>query len=399
MPILITHGDPGVFGQGAADAGFALGRSQRLAQQRQIDAGFIADRLAAREEITRIRAIEDAQRASSQSRGRGGGVSRSDVQDIIEGFARDKKDEKTIESVAEQKRKVRQGEAEGLLSALEQKFEGKEKDITYQYARDQILSGKSVPDKILQELGIVPPTKKKGDETDSESGFEPKTNEERLFRRSLEQGNPSDIAQFLDQKDSSNKFGPAKDTDPLSMDALAARTQLDAFVSTTSDRDILREYRRDLKESGVSDDALQVIDQRDAELAETEMKVKAPAAFEQAVTAFGPQLQAAQDKAGRPLRMDEKRKLLGGILSTTAKSYGLTVDQIGQYVRENDETRRMSEMLIQKAQDSLIDMVNQQEQSAVEEEFESGGAPIQPQSSQQQGLSSLREIETPRTTQ
>ncbi len=382
MPILRTYGDVGVFGQGAHDAGYALGRSQRLQQQRQIDANFIADRLAAREELTRIRALEELERSrSNQGAGGGGsrGPSRSDIQDIIEGYQRDEKDKNTIEAVAEQKRASREAKSAGLMAALDEAYKDKDKDLTYEYAKEQFASGKSVPQAVLEQIGIVAPGKSDRDqsETGSVDGYAPKTNQERLFRRSLDQGNVSDIAPYLDQRESSSKYGAASDSDPLTFDALAARTQLEAFVSTVSDRALLKEYKDDLKKSGVSDDAIRLIDERDADLAETEMKVKAPAAFEQIVSAFGPKLQAMQEKEGRSLDMGEKRKLLGSIIGTTAKSYGLTVDQIGQYIRENDETRRMSEQLIQKAQDAIMENMQTQPSPA---EIEYGGAPLPPQS-------------------
>jgi len=381
MPIVRTYGDAGVFGQGSHDAGFALGRSQRLQQQRQIDANFIADRLAAREELTRIRALEDLERSRSRQSGGGGGSrgpSRSDIQDIIEGYERDQKDKQTIESVAERKRVARETESAGLLASLDAAYKDKDKDLTYEYAREQFMNGKTIPETLLKEIGIVSPTRTKADETDIESGFQPKSSQERLFRRSIEQGNLGDIAAYLDQQESTNKYGGPNDDDPLSMDALAARTQLDAVVSTISDRAQLREYRDELKKAGVSDEAVRMIDERDAELADTEMKVKAPAAFESIVSAFGPKLQAMQDKEGRALNMGEKRKLLSGIISTTATSYGLTVDQIGQYIRENDETRRMSEMLIQKAQDAIMENMQSQIPTGAQQEF--GGEPLPSQS-------------------
>jgi len=352
-----------------------------LQQQRQIDANFIADRLAAREELTRIRALEDLERSRSRQSGGGGGSrgpSRSDIQDIIEGYERDQKDKQTIESVAERKRVARETESAGLLASLDAAYKDKDKDLTYEYAREQFMNGKTIPETLLKEIGIVSPTRTKADETDIESGFQPKSSQERLFRRSIEQGNLGDIAAYLDQQESTNKYGGPNDDDPLSMDALAARTQLDAVVSTISDRAQLREYRDELKKAGVSDEAVRMIDERDAELADTEMKVKAPAAFESIVSAFGPKLQAMQDKEGRALNMGEKRKLLSGIISTTATSYGLTVDQIGQYIRENDETRRMSEMLIQKAQDAIMENMQSQIPTGAQQEF--GGEPLPSQS-------------------
>lgn len=384
MPILRTYGDSAVFGQGAYDAGHALGTSARLAQQRQIDANFIADRLAAREEITRIRTLENYKNARQSGSGGSGGGGRSrgsDIQSVVDDFARDHDDEKTIDAVANAKRLARENEAAGVLGALDDLYKDKDKDFKYFYMKDQIVNSKSVPDRMLQELGIGAKDKSEGDpeeeiQSEAVDAYKPKTDRERQYRNALNQGRPSDIAAILDEKESTNKFG-ADESQPFTLDALAARSQLEGFISTTSDRELLREYRDELKAAGASDDALRAFDERDAELQEIETQVKAPQAFEQIVSSFGPQLQAMQDKEGRPANMSERRKLLGGIIKTTAKSYGLTVDQIGQYIRDNDENRRMAEMLVQKAQNAIAEMAPPPgTPTGTEDQYGPQGAPL-----------------------
>lgn len=360
MPIVRTYGDVGVFGQGARDAGFALGRSHRLSQQREIDARFIENRLGARERITAMRT--QANLMGSQRGGGGSSQRRAPADDgaksVLDEFRIRKAEREESQAMAKAEQQAALDDRSQLMQGIEDAYEGRQKDMAYYYAKDQVSQGNKLPDRILAALGIENAGEKEAKakaDAEAQMGqvetFEPRTDRERLMRRTLQQGRVSDLSGFLDQTE--RPSGGMEGA--LTADAMAARTQLEGFANVTTDKKLLAEYRDELKGKGTSQEVLQTLDDRIEELEREEMEVKAPAAFEQAITSFQTQLQAAQDKEGRSLDVSERRKLLSKTLTTTAKSFGLSIDQIGQYVRQNDENRRMAEELIQRAQDAIIE--------------------------------------------
>lgn len=363
MPIVRTYGDPGIFGQGAYDAGRLSGQAARQAQQRAIDAQFVENRLAARERIAAIETANNYANARDHG-GRDRDSSSNRPESVFNDLMQSRKaerDQKAMQTL-EMSRDLQQ--RNDLLQSLEGAYDGREKDFTYQYARNLIEKGEDLPDRIQSALGITSQSEKAAKlkaEAAAKDGqvddFEPKTDRERLARRSLEQGRAGDLIGRLDQrgKDDRGRAGVG----PLTDDALAARTQLEGFASATSDMTALVETRATLEKGGASEETKAIIDERIEQLKTEQMELKAPAAFEQVVSSFQGKLTKAQTDAGRTLNVAEKRKLLASTLTTTAESFGLTVEQLGQYIRSNDENRRMAEQLITQAQEVIKQMLPQ----------------------------------------
>ena len=360
MPIVRTYGDPGIFGQGAYDAGRLQGQAARQAQQREIDARFTENRLTARE---RIAAIETANNyASARNTGGGGQDSSGRPENIFNDFAQERQAERDQNAIRTLEASKELQQRNDLLQSLDGAYDGREKDFTYQYAKNLIQKGEDLPERIQSALGITSQSEKtaklkaeKAAKDGQIDDFEPKTDRERLARRSLEQGRAGDLIGRLDQrgKDDRGRAGVG----PLTDDALAARTQLEGFASATSDMQALIDTRKSLQEGGASEETKAIIDERIEQLNTEQMELKAPAAFEQAVGTFQTRLTKAQADAGRTLNVTEKRKLLASTLTTTAEGFGLTVEQLGQYIRSNDENRRQAEQLISQAQEVIKQML------------------------------------------
>lgn len=355
MPIIRTYGDVGVFGMGAHQAGLALGRADRLAQQREIDARFVENRLAAREQQALAKTQGDYALALQRQAGAPRGAAESSrAETLLNDLARDRADAReqaALQALEEQKLADQQ---RGLLSALDDSYANREKDFTYHYAKDQILKGEKLPSRIQAALGIETPSevearaRRKAEEGQIDD-FKPQSQTERVIRRTLAQGRGADIAAMLDDRQDAG-FGQVGD---LTTDALAARTQLEGFALATNDKAALMDIREDLEEAGVSSEARKILDDRIAELEEEDAQIKAPAAFEQAVKSFQSRLDAIQTKEERSLNISEKRALLGSTLKQTADSYGITIQQLGDFIRANDENRRMAEQLVSQAQEAI----------------------------------------------
>ena len=405
MPIVRTYGDVGVFGQGAYDAGVMLGRNRREARQRELDARFLENRLAARERITEIQTRANYASQAQQQPQRQSGPST-----VINDFARRMMDEQDAQSrqIAAQSAKL--AERNVLASSLEDAYSDREKDFTYFYAQDLLRKGKPIPDRIMAAIGIQEAGEDEATarrEAEIQAGqidsAEPKTDLDRLVRRSLEQGRPGDIAGLLDKVDklsTSDLLSGA--VAGLSREALAARTQLEGFAGVTTDKEMLIKYRDELKSDGVSPEALQALDDRIIELEQDEMEIKAPAAFEQVVNTFQSKLDSMQKVQGKQLDVTERRKLMSKTLRQTAESYGISVELLGDYIRANDENRRMAEMLVQRAQDAIRDMQDGAgNMTGTEEHFgpNDTDAPNRLPSQAQDSMIQIRDLNLPRTTQ
>lgn len=372
MPIIRTYGDPGILGGLAYDAGKQSGIADRLAQQRAIDAQFVNERLRAREEITRMESA--ANLAGQMGGGRGGGGSstpaRTGPEETINQFARQRQEAQDQQLQQRALQAENDARLRTMTAALDQAYEGREKDFAYEYAKERLRNGQTIPDRMLSALGIQDASdaeakarKKAEDEKGIIDTAEPRTDQERLIRRSFVQGRPGDVASMLDQRDrrqTNFQTGEA----PLTRDALAARTQLQGFAESTSDRTVLEQMRATLAEKKVSPEALAPLDARIEALKREDIELKAPVAFEQAIGAFQSQLTAMQKKEGRALNVSERRGLLAKNLEQTAKSFGLTIGQIGEFVRANDERRREAEMLVEQAQAAIMQAQTQQMQQA-----------------------------------
>lgn len=353
MPIIRTYGDQSVFGQGAYQAGQQLGRAQRLAQQREIDARFTENRLAARERITQM---ETAANLADRRGGGGGGqpASSRGPETIINEFAQQRSRANEQAAMAELENRQQAEERMGMLKALEDSYSGREKDFAFHYAANLIKKGEKLPDRIQAALGIERPSSDEAEaRQESEQGqiedYEPKTQTERTIRRTLQQGRGGDVAALFDEREDAG-FGQ---TGALTKDALLARTQLEGFAAATSDKALLQETRDKLEAAGTSPEAMAIVDERLEQIAKEDMELKAPAAFEQVVSSFQGQLTKMQEREGRALKVAEKRNLLAKNIKQTAESFGLTVEQLGQYIRENDENRRMAQQLIEQAQEAI----------------------------------------------
>jgi hypothetical protein len=356
MPILRTYGDASFLGSATFMAGQQTGRANRLAQQRAIDAQFVNERLRARENIVAM------ETAANLSRDRGGGgyqSPRNQAEGTINDFAAQRSAVREKRAFDDMQVQEEQRKQQGVLSALDAAYQGREKDFTYHYARRRLEEGQTIPDRMLSGLGVASASPAEADARDQADmdgqvdTVQPKTAHERGVRHALTQGRPSDIAPFLDQRDtrSINLQGGAR---PLTQDALEARAQLHGFADSQTDAAVLEEVIKSLGASKVSEEALAPLRNRINQLQKEDIELKAPVAFEQAVGLFQTQLQAAQTKEGRTLGTSERRGLLARTLEQTAKSYGLTIEQMSQFVRANDERRREAEMLVQRAENAIV---------------------------------------------
>lgn len=362
MPILRTYGDASILGAATYQAGQQAGRAARMAQQRAADQDFIRQQQASRNRIVEMETAANLARDRDRDRGhRGGhyGPAKTGPEEVVNEFARQRSALKEQQSLAAQAANDEQAQRQGIMSALEQAYQGREKDFAYHYAKERLAKGQTIPERMLAGLGIESASTAEvsaRDQADLEAGqidtAEPRTERERLIRRSLTQGRPEDIAAFLDQREKMPNLTTGERA--LTTEALSARTQLQGFAESISDKATLQEVRKTLEDKKVSPEALSVLDDRIAALEKEDIELKAPVAFEQAVGLFETKLQALQKQENRALNVSERRTLLAGTLKETAKSYGLTIEQLGEFVRANDERRREAEMLVQKAQDAIV---------------------------------------------
>lgn len=346
MPIVRTYGDPAVFGMAGYKTGQAQGRAQRDAQQRQLDADFINQAMAGRQRIAEIQTLnnyasERGVPTYSQTPDDGGTAT------AFNEFAAARKKEREAKAQEADER-------EGILDGLNSAYSGRDKDFTYYYARDRIMKGETIPDRVLSALGIRSVSEEKAlakaraeEEEGQASDFEPKSAGERAVRSSIQQGRIGDVAAVLDQRGKPEGYGQEA---ALTTAAMAARTQLAAAAGDISDIDTLKEMRQELQAKGASEESRQIITERIAEIEEEEVKVKAPAAFEQVVSSFKTQLTAAQKQKGAPLDISERRKLLAGTIKTTSQAYGISIERFAAYIRQSEEQRRMAELMVLKAQ-------------------------------------------------
>lgn len=359
MPILRTYGDASFLGSATFMAGQQTGRANRLAQQRAIDAQFVNERLRARENIVAMETAANLNRDRGGHHGGGYHSPRNQAEGTINDFAAQRSAVREKRAFDDMQVQEEQRKQQGVLSALDAAYQGREKDFTYHYARRRLEEGQTIPDRMLAGLGVAsasPAEANARDQADMDGQVDtvqPKSAHERGVRNALTQGRPSDIAPFLDQRDTRtiNLQGGAR---PLTQDALEARAQLHGFADSQTDAAVLEEVIKSLGASKVSEEALAPLRNRINQLQKEDVELKAPVAFEQAVGLFQTQLQAAQTKEGRTLGTSERRGLLARTLEQTAKSYGLTIEQMSQFVRANDERRREAEMLVQRAESAIV---------------------------------------------
>lgn len=399
MPIIRTYGDVGIFGQGAYDAGRGLARIRRDELQRDRDARFIENRLAARERITEIQTRANYA-GQMQSQARPAQKRDSGPSSVISDFIKRQSGQQVEQNDQEL------ADKQMIQDGLENAYSGREKDFTYYYAMDLLKKGKPLPDRILSSLGIESASEslaRAKNEKELQSGqidaAVPRTDRDRLIRRTLEQGRPGDIASMLDQVGKVDILSGGRAT--LTQEALAARTQLEGFASVTNDKQLLIDYRDELKEKGASDEALQALEDRIIELDEEEVELKAPAAFEQVISGFESRIKAEQKKQGRLLDYDERYKMLVSTIKSTAESFGMSVESLGEYIRANDENRRMAEMLVKNAQEVIAEMQQPSGQlTGTEQQYGPYGAPtdeMAPAEPAGSGGFTTREINTQRT--
>lgn len=370
MPIVVYHGDPAALAELGYQAGQATGRADRLAQQRQIDAQFVSERLGSRERMAELQSVFNMESAAGGGRAQGPAPASagSPVQTVLSEEGERLRSMRNAQSEAMGKvlgeQSAKQAQHAEMLAALDRQYEGREKDMTYFTAKDQILSGKGLDGRLMYSLGI-----ESGSEAEARARREAKLAEgqadggaekrnltatERTFREALDAGRAGDLADVVGERSAAPRGSLPGETGPLTSRALTARNQVDAFVREATDAGTLRELYDALGEQAGAD-LRDRIQGRISEIEREEIELKAPAAYEQAVEGFKATINAMQKKAGGPVPVTDQRRVFARVLQRTAEAHGLGYEAMSEWVRATDANRRAAEAAVRTVEERMIE--------------------------------------------
>ena len=367
MPIVVDHTPGGVAAGLALAAGTAQGNAQRMQQQRGIDAQLLSQLNAQKQQLKVLGMTQGLARdqMSQQDRARQDNVRvalerlKVDQQQAEQQNRLDQQraDNQTLEArsrAAERGAKQRDAEAQraaaqGLAQQIDEVYAGRPKDILYSQAMAQAQKNGTLSEQTASALGITTEAQRRARENAQISAapdaqFEPKSTGERRARRLLDLGNFDQVGQRLRQI--GPLFGPEA---PGYNDAMDALVQTQAWAQTVEDPAEVDHAISALQQQGVGQDVLQPLQERADELRQQVYRIKAPAAFETAMSSFEAQASLLSQNLGRPLSPSESSRLLGEQIGVQLQASGIPLDQFEAWVDSQDDIRTAATKQVEQA--------------------------------------------------
>lgn len=351
MPIVVGHTSGADEAGLALAAGSAMGRGQRMQQQRQIDASLTSQVLGQNHDLNRLKLLRGYER---QDQDRADRIQRDNISLALEKMKLDAQDSATrrMESQAkiendQREFAIQQRSKDDMLATLDQTYEGRPKDLLYGVARNEVMTKGQFSERTASALGISTQAEQlartKAEVSGTLDQFEPKTAEERRSRRLMQQGDFGSVAGQLNRL----QGGLLEPGDPGYNDVVDAAIQVQGWAKVTNDPTQIQAAIQAFTEKGVNQEMIAPLEDRLEEIRQQEVMIKAPMAFETALGAFESQAMNISKQLGRPLSPVESSTLLGKTLQTTLASAGITSGRFEEWMNSQEDTQAQATKAIQ----------------------------------------------------
>ena len=320
MPIVFQHGTARNIAETSVASGAAVGRSQLQSEKRQQDMTFILQDQASRNQVLEMEAAarlrgDDDQPIHTDERATG-----------VQRFVKAKVAKRAVTS---------QDDANAqMIGALDQAYQGRQKDASYYYAQRQIESGGTLDAATRGALGIKTEAEELArDKFDAEQiegagieSYEPKTAKERNLQQAIQSGRdvPSIIAR-LEETDIRKRL-PGKKRRPASDDAISAQNNLSFALDAMTDPDLIAAMREEYRKNGASQSTLDLFEPRIEELIESKAKIAYPTVRNLTAAMTNRAIQVRSKALGRPLTDEEEMDIEAEKLVINLEAYGISME-------------------------------------------------------------------------
>lgn len=355
MPIVVGHTSGADEAALAYRAGSAMGRGQRMQQQRQIDASLSSQVLGQQHDLNRLKLLRGYEK---EDQGRADRMQRDNIAAALDKMKIEAQGQRQQALDAQTKMKqlseqdaLDQRYRDDMIGAVEKAYEGRPKDLLYSQALNQIRTDGKLTDRTASALGVTTESERmqraraetEGTIDSRVDQYEPKSVGERRSRRLLQQGDFGAVAGQLNRL----QGGLLEPGDPGYDDVMDTAIQVQGWAKVTNDPTTIAAAIQQFTEKGVDQNVIAPLQERLEEIRTQEVMVKAPMAFETAIGAFESQAMQAAQQIGRPLSPVESSRLLGKTLETTLASAGITADRFEEWVNSNEDTQQQATRAIQ----------------------------------------------------